>query len=80
MGSLVITVWGKALTSNLILQTDPNMASAMHAFQTPGTRAAMEERMKVIKEDPELAPILKEIEESGPAALMKYVLGYLKIS
>lgn len=55
-----------------IMEQDPTMASAMNAFQNPSTRAAMEERMKVIKEDPELAPILKEIEEAGPGALMKY--------
>ena len=32
----------------------------------------LEKKMSELKEDPELAPILEEIEKGGPATMMKY--------
>ncbi len=57
----------------MYLQQDPAMASMMSAFNDPTNRVAMEEKLKALQSDPELAPIMKEIEETGPAALMKCV-------
>jgi hypothetical protein len=55
------------------LQQDPAMASMMTAFNDPTKRVAMEEKLKALQSDAQLAPIMKEIEETGPAALMKCV-------
>jgi hypothetical protein len=59
------------LIREIVLQQDPSMANAMSALQDPNTRSAIEERMKAVEEDPELAPIMKELQEGGPGAMMK---------
>ncbi|KAK9816616.1 hypothetical protein WJX72_002810 [[Myrmecia] bisecta] len=55
-----------------IMQQDPNMAQMLSQMRNPAHRDNIEERLAALKEDPELAPIMKEIEEGGPAAMMKY--------
>ena len=53
-------------------QQDPRMATMMQSMQDPGTQAALEARLTALKDDPELAPIMAEVEAGGPAAMMKY--------
>lgn len=48
------------------------MASLMASMQSPDAASSIESRLASLKEDPELAPVLKEIETGGPTAMMKY--------
>ena len=48
------------------------MASLMASMQSPDAASSIESRLASLKEDPELAPVLKEIEAGGPTAMMKY--------
>ena len=41
-------------------------------MQDPETTEKMKAKMEALKEDPEMADIMKEIESGGPAAMMKY--------
>ena len=47
------------------------MSSMLETFTNPAQKEQLEERMARIKEDPSLKPILDEIENGGPAAMMK---------
>ena len=53
------------------LQADPGMASMMANMSGSNQRENMEEKMRALKDDPELAPIMQELEEGGPSAMMK---------
>lgn len=55
-----------------IISADPGMASMMQTMQDPSYRAKVEEQLKSLKGDPELGPMLEEIESAGPMAMMKY--------
>ncbi|KAF8101514.1 hypothetical protein N665_0204s0011 [Sinapis alba] len=57
---------GKALVQ------DPQMSPFLDAFSSPETAEHFTERMERMKEDPELKPILDEIDAGGPSAMMKY--------
>ncbi|KAG2241952.1 hypothetical protein Bca4012_015680 [Brassica carinata] len=57
---------GKALVQ------DPQMSPFLDAFSNPETAEHFTERMARMKEDPELKPILDEIDAGGPSAMMKY--------
>ena len=48
------------------------MASLMASMQSPDAASSIESRLAALKDDPELAPVLKEIETGGPTAMMKY--------
>ena len=52
-------------------QTDPNISAAFQQMQDPDAKAQVEGKLKELKEDPEIGPILAEIEAGGPAAMMK---------
>ncbi len=54
-------------------QTDPSIAQAFTQMQNPDQRQQVESKLAELKEDPELGPILAEIETGGPAAMMKCV-------
>ncbi|KAL2537023.1 ankyrin repeat-containing 2B [Forsythia ovata] len=54
------------------LMQDPSMSSMMESLTNPAHKDQLEERMANIKEDPSLKPILEEIENGGPAAMMRY--------
>ncbi|KAL2491036.1 Ankyrin repeat-containing 2B [Abeliophyllum distichum] len=54
------------------LMQDPSMSSMLESFASPSQKDQLEERMTRIKEDPSLKPILEEIENGGPAAMMRY--------
>ena len=54
-----------------LLQSDPQMANFMNSMNNPNYRAGIEEKLQDLKQDPELAAIMKEIEEGGPAAMTK---------
>lgn len=47
------------------------MANFMQSMNNPSYRTNIEEKLAELKEDPELADIMKEIEEGGPAAMTK---------
>ncbi len=47
------------------------MANFMQQMSSPNYREDIEAKMEALKEDPEMAPIMKEIEEGGPSAMMK---------
>lgn len=55
-----------------IIEQDPNMAQMMKSMQQPEYKSKVEDAMKGLKEDPELKPILEELESGGPMAMMKY--------
>ncbi|KAJ4914003.1 Ankyrin repeat domain-containing protein 2 [Raphanus sativus] len=54
------------------LVKDPQMSPFLDAFSNPETAENFTERMARLKEDPELKPILDEIDAGGPSAMMKY--------
>ena len=54
------------------MMQDPQMASMMQQMQDPATTEKMKAKMEALKEDPEMAEIMKEIETGGPSAMMKY--------
>ncbi|KAG6651456.1 ankyrin repeat domain-containing protein 2B [Carya illinoinensis] len=54
------------------LMQDPSMSNVLESFSNPTNKDQLEERMVRIKEDPSLKPILEEIENGGPAAMMRY--------
>ncbi|KAL9268797.1 Ankyrin repeat domain-containing protein [Drosera capensis] len=56
---------------NALLQ-DPSMSSMLENLVNPPQKELLEQRMAQIKEDPKLKPILDEIEQGGPAAMMRY--------
>ena len=49
------------------------MSPFLEAFSNPETAEHFTERMARMKEDPELKPILDEIDAGGPSAMMKLV-------
>lgn len=54
------------------LMQDPSMSSMLQNFVSAPNKQQLEERIARIKEDPSLKPVLDEIENGGPAAMMKY--------
>ncbi|KAL9258256.1 Ankyrin repeat domain-containing protein [Drosera capensis] len=56
---------------NALLQ-DPSMSSMLENLVNPPQKELLEQRMAQINEDPKLKPILDEIEQGGPAAMMRY--------
>ncbi|WVZ61299.1 hypothetical protein U9M48_011200 [Paspalum notatum var. saurae] len=54
------------------LMQDPAVSSMLGGLTDPAHKAQLEARVARMKEDPELKPILEEIEAGGPAAMMKY--------
>jgi len=54
------------------LMQDPQMSSMLTGMSAPGYRDDLEGKLQGLKGDPDLAPILEEIEKGGPAAMMKY--------
>lgn len=47
------------------------MSGMLESLTNPTNKAQLEERMTKIKDDPSLKPILDEIENGGPAAMMR---------
>lgn len=52
-------------------QQSPDMMAMMSGMQDPTYRENMESKLASLKEDPELKDIMTEIENGGPAAMMK---------
>lgn len=55
------------------------MASMMQTMHDPTYRTKLEAKMSSMKDDPELAKILEEMESGGPAAMMKCVFCFRPI-
>lgn len=53
------------------VQQNPEMMTMMNGMQNSAYRENIEAKLQSMKEDPELASIMTEIEEGGPAAMMK---------
>ncbi len=58
-------------TLSCLLQKDPHMSEMMKTLQDPDYRTKVESALKGMKEDPELKPMLDELESAGPMAMMK---------
>jgi hypothetical protein len=56
-----------------LLSSDPNMKAMMESMADPKTQEQMKARMERLKEDPECADLLKEIEQGGPMAMAQCV-------
>ena len=56
---------------DVYMQADPNMAQMMQSMQDPAYKAKGEGAMKGLKDDPELKPMLEQLEKDGPMAMMK---------
>ena len=54
------------------LMQDPVMSSMLGGLTNPAHKEQLEARIARMKDDPSLKPILDEIENGGPAAMMKY--------
>ncbi|XP_038985792.1 ankyrin repeat domain-containing protein 2A-like isoform X3 [Phoenix dactylifera] len=54
------------------LMQEPAMASMLDNLTNPSQKEQLEERLAHVKDDPTLKPILDEIENGGPTAMMKY--------
>lgn len=50
------------------------MSPFLEALGNPAATEQFAERMAQMKEDPELKPILAEIDAGGPSAMMKYAI------
>lgn len=59
------------MLSVCIFIQDPSMSGMLENLSNPSQRDQLEERMSRIREDPSLKPILDEIENGGPAAMMR---------
>lgn len=55
-----------------IIEKDPHMSEMMKTMQDPDYRTKVEAALKGMKDDPELKPMLDELETAGPVAMMKY--------
>lgn len=55
-----------------IIEQDPAMAQMIRSMQDESYRAKVEDALKSLKDDPEMAPMLEELEKAGPMAMMKY--------
>lgn len=53
------------------LMQDPAMSSMLGGLTNPAHKEQLEARIARMKDDPSLKPILDEIENGGPAAMMK---------
>lgn len=53
----------------LVVQQNP----MMQAMMDPTKREAMQAKFEELKKDPEVAPILEELESGNPQAMMKWV-------
>jgi len=51
------------------------MSKMMQAMQDPEYKNKVEAAMKGLKDDPDMGDIFEELEKSGPAAMMKCVVG-----
>ena len=47
------------------------MANMMKAMQDPEYKTKVDDALKGLKDDPELGPILAEMESAGPMGMMK---------
>ena len=64
----------ETLGRNLMSQAlSPEDQLMLEIFQNPENQAALKKRLEDLKEDPELAEIMGEIETDGQSALMKYM-------
>lgn len=61
---------GKGLLSQSM---SPDDIAMLEVFQNPANQEALKSRLEGLKEDPELADVMKDIEENGQGALMKYM-------
>ncbi|KAI8113240.1 hypothetical protein M9435_003244 [Picochlorum sp. BPE23] len=52
---------------------DKESLSMLQMFQNPENQAALKAKMEELKDDPELGEMMKDIEENGQAAMMKYM-------
>ena len=52
-------------------QADPNMAAMMKQMEDPEYKAKVEATLSSMKEDPELKPMMEQLEKEGPMARMK---------
>ena len=55
------------------LQQDPGMQEMMSAMNQPNFQELMSERLNLMRDDPEIANIVKDVETRGPSAMMRSV-------
>lgn len=53
---------------------DPAMSGMLESLTNPAKKNQLQEHMARVKDDPSLKPILDEIENGGPAAMMRFYL------
>lgn len=64
----------ESLGRGLLSQSmSPDDLAMLEIFQNPANQEALKTRLEGLKEDPELAEVMKDIEENGQGALMKYM-------
>jgi hypothetical protein len=64
----------ESLGRNLMSQSlDPESAAMMELLSVPANQEALRARLEGLKGDPELGGVMREIEENGQEALMKYM-------
>lgn len=56
------------------LQQDPGMQEMMGMMNQPNFQERIAGRMNQMKDDPDIANIMKDVETKGPAAMMEYAL------
>ncbi len=54
-----------------VIDSDPNLAATVDAMQDPAYRARIADTLQDMMDDPELRPMLEELEKFGPMAMVK---------
>ncbi|KAL6772367.1 hypothetical protein ACKKBG_A29950 [Auxenochlorella protothecoides x Auxenochlorella symbiontica] len=74
MGNPQFLEAAESLGKSLLTQAaDPQMASLMELFSNPEHSELLKGKLEDLKSDPELRPILEDIEANGQEAMLKYM-------
>jgi hypothetical protein len=61
-----------------MLQTDPQMQAMLETMKDPEAQQKMKEKMESLKDDPDVGPLITELETGGPAAMSKCALKHIR--
>lgn len=68
-----LLAWPSPRTPPTVQAVDPEMASLMELFSNPAHQELLKVKLEDLKSDPELRPVLEDIEQNGQQAMLKYM-------